>query len=534
MLLTSGALFGGCGITAAEDHADEPFVARELVIGSAERQTVLTGFLTEASIAQLIVLHPDDNGERHLRLYALADDGWKLAREATLGDEVSFVDVVRIAGRDRLILSEPGRLRWFDPDSGSVQDLLPLAVDFDPPRANEVPHVDLGRDVNGDGREDLVVPRGSGFAVLVQEAGGGFADPVEVGASADLSRILGADGYRYDPWSQSRVHEVDHDLDGRVDLVFWNEDHFEVHLQDERGLFATAPITFTTEVPFDSDDPGWLTAGTMEGRVLHSLADLNGDGVADLVVATLDGDRPSKKRSSYEVYFGAASPEDGTVFAKEVGVTFHSKNKVLIGMERVDLDGDDQVDLVLNCIDVRFLEGSLWKRLKGAMGDDLWLDLEFYRQENGRYPHEPNATRRIALDGPPSHREPGSVPLDLVLRGKAHVERRNQKGYRRAFNMVQLLGDLTGDGRLDLLIESTHRGLPISIGVPGPSLFAGRSNNIVVDVPADEEYVWLVDLDQDGKQDILLHHPFTQRDAHGGRKLAPGSEPHRVTTLIAR
>ena len=42
------------------------------------------------------------------------------------------------------------------------------------------------------------------------------------GEPPDLSRIYGADGYRYDPWGQGRVHEVDYDGDGRGDLVFWS------------------------------------------------------------------------------------------------------------------------------------------------------------------------------------------------------------------------------------------------------------------------------------------------------------------------
>jgi len=37
-----------------------------------------------------------------------------------------------------------------------------------------------------------------------------------------------------------------------------------------------------------------------------------------------------------------------------------------------------------------------------------------------------------------------------------------------------------------------------------------------------------------GKQDILMHHPFTLRDIHGGRVRALGTEPHRVTMLITR
>ena len=90
-------------------------------------------------------------------------------------------------------------------------------------------------------------------AICIQMSDGTFADPVKIGPSTEMGRIYGADGYRYDPWSQSRVHEVDHDGDGRGDLVFWNEDHFEVHAQDERGLFAPVGATITTEVAFDSD-----------------------------------------------------------------------------------------------------------------------------------------------------------------------------------------------------------------------------------------------------------------------------------------
>jgi hypothetical protein len=53
-------------------------------------------------------------------------------------------------------------------------------------------------------------------------------------------------------------------------------------------------------------------------------------------------------------------------------------------------------------------------------------------------------------------------------------------------------------------------------------------------VPNDEETTWLVDLNEDGKQDALMHHPFSLRDAHGARRLPPGSERHRLTLLIAR
>ena len=80
----------------------------------------------------------------------------------------------------------------------------------------------------------------------------------------------------------------------------------------------------------------------------------------------------------------------------------------------------------------------------------------------------------------------------------------------------------------------THEALRVFVGVPGPDLFSRLPQNVAVALPNDEEYTWLVDLNKDGKQDILMHHPFTLRDGHGAPTGRPGTEPHRVTMLIAQ
>ena len=123
------------------------------------------------------------------------------------------------------------------------------------------------------------------------------------------------------------------------------------------------------------------------------------------------------------------------------------------------------------------------------------------------------------------------MPLDIALRGGTHESRKTQERWPRAFNRYLRLGDVTGDGRLDLLIEHTYREMYVFVGVPGPDLFARRPQKVAVSIPRDEastwedatwdeEYTWLVDLNKDGKQDILMHHPST-------------TWPHRVVMLIA-
>ena len=514
--------------------AEFTFEQYEVVIGAAKHQTVLTGFLLNGAVADLAVVKIDENDNRHLRIYAFSDGTWVLRLDTTLRPEVLFVDVANIDGDDRLITYESDRLNWFDPESKTERALVSVTSNFKPPRKDEIPHVDITRDVNGDARDDLVVPDTDGFWVFTQTSDGAFAEKVKIGPPTEMERIRGADGYRYDPWSQSRVHEIDYNRDGRTDLAFWNGDHFEVHLQDKSGLFTPQAKPFMTDVVFDSDRLSSLTTGDMTGSVLRSLTDLNGDGIADMVVFKLSGRDISNKHSSYEVHFGAATSEGCTMFAADADITFQSDGSIQLGMKPHDFNRDGQDDLMITTIDLKFLKGSLWKRIKGFMGDDIRLDLEFYQMEEGRYPSTPNTTRRIALDGVPSHREPGWVPLDIVLQGGTHERRNTQKNYSRAFNTTLRIGDVTGDGRSDLLIGDHPRIMAVFAGVLGSEMFTRQPQEVAVTLPNDEEYTWLVDLNKDGVQDILMHHPFTKRDAHGAQTQPSGTEPHRIKVLIAR
>ncbi|MCP3981452.1 MAG: VCBS repeat-containing protein [bacterium] len=503
--LLLGASLAGC--TAAGPFTDDLFEQHDVVIGSAERQTVLSGFLLGGAVAELAVVHIDEHDDRRLRVYSFGDGTWAPRLDATLRREVSFVDVANIDGRDRLVTYGGGNLNWFDPESASERPLVAVTSDFSPPPGGAILHVDVTRDVNGDDRDDLVVPDSHGFRVFIQMEGGAFADPVKLGPSTGMPRIYGADGYRYDPWVPGRLHEMDYDRDGRGDLAFWNEDHFEVHHQDEHGLFAEAATTFTTDVIFDSDELASLAApqgvrsrrkdhmppGDLTGRVLHRLTDMNGDGVADLVVFSLEGGSLWSMHSTYEVHFGTPSP-GGTEFAPDISTAIRSDG-ICFGMEQHDFDRDGQADMMLTIIDPDLLK-VIGMLIDAFLTHSVSLDLEFYRMKDGIYPAKPNTTRQARSDTP-------------------------RKGEDRSSFPAVLIGDVNGDHRSDLLVGRSRREMRVFLGVPGPDLFARRPQRVSVAMPRDEEHTWLVDLNRDGKQDILMHHPST-------------TEPHRVTMLIAR
>ena len=452
-MLVVRVCLSGCMMPAAMHSGSEPaaaygFERYEVAIGAAERQTVLTGFLSGGSVADLAVVHVDGNDDRRLRIFTFTDGDWAPEVDTTLRPVISFVDVADIDGRDRLIAYGDGRLTWFDPDTGTERELAAVTSDFSPPPRGAVLHVDITRDLNGDGRDDLVVPHGHGFQVLVQLSAGAFADPVTIGPSTGRDRVYGVDGYRYRPWVEGgRVHEMDYDLDGRSDLVFWNQDHFAVHLQDERGLFAAeASTTFTTEVAFDSDDPASLAAprevrhrriddgltGAPTGRVLYSLTDLNGDGVADLVVFSLEIKSMWNVHSTYEVHPGEPTPEGGTVFAPDAGAAILSDG-LPYGIGRYDFDHDGQVDVVYTT-----MKFGVFKTIRmigqGLLTRSVPMRLDFYRMEGGIYSDKPSATRRI------KGRAPGV------------------SGEKGIFHPSVLIGDVNGDSRLDLLVQKGRKG----------------------------------------------------------------------------
>ena len=521
-MLVFGVFLSGCsGLfgKAADPMSPVPmeftFEQYEVVTGAAKHQTVLTGSLLGDATAELIVVNIDEEDNRRLHIYAFDDDSWALRLEATLHPEVLFVDVADIGGRDRLITYENGRLNWFDPESATVHPLVTVTSNTPPP-IGEIPHLDVTRDLNNDNRDDLVVPDSDGFWVFIQMDDGTFADPVKIGSSIEMGRIYAADGYRYNPWTEGSIHEMDYDQDGRSDLVFWNEDHFVVHRQDERGLFSPVATTFTTEVAFDSDDLGSLVApagvrgrrfdhgapGAMTGRVLHGLTDMNHDGIADLSIFSLEAGKSRflgqtselwGMNSSYEVHFGRQTP-GGTVFGTEVGTMIRSDGIPFeIGVR--DFDHNGQVDVMFAVIDPGIFK-IIGMLARGIATHSALLDLNLYRMEGGSYPNEPDATRKIKTYSP------------------------GDSGKKAMHFPSLLFGDVNGDSRSDLLVQHGRKELRVFIGVPGPDLFARKPQKVAVTMPY-EEHTQLVDFNKDGVQDLLMHHPST-------------AEPHRVTMLIAQ
>ena len=516
-----------------DPYGSPPFLfdRHEMTAGSNKEQTVLTGSLLGGPVADFAFVSVDEQGIRRLEIHAYDGSAWRPRLSATLGAEVLFVDIAAIGGHERLITYEPGRFNWFNPETMKEQLLIEVEGTFRPTTRDRIPHVDLTRDLNRDGRDDLVMPGVDGFWISVQRDDGSFAPfsrygPAEPFADTpvsgfDLEEGALKKGTTYGdvgitaatvPLYLNRIHQLDYDQDGRIDLAFWNRDHFAIHLQTDTAEFTPAATRANIRVPFDFDgvysraadytDQGIFAllfgiGKKTERTVLHSFRDLNGDGAADLVLLTLRGRSITKQRSQYAVHFGKSS-SDGLRFEANPDATFRPRGKAggmqpwgYASQSFEDFDGDGRTDMLFRQVKVDF--GGM---LLALIGKSVAIDLEIFSMQEGVFRTKPAARRKLRRFSPFA-------------------------GADNIFFPPVMTGDVNGDGRTDLVAGRDPEKLHLYPGVAGPELLGKKPVAVNVLLPRDERDARLADMNLDGKQDIVLHHRSR-------------NEPDRVVILMAR
>lgn len=472
--------------------AEPEFEIFELQTGLAEHQIVLSGFVytdPASSYANLIVINVDDQDNRDLVIYTLIEKNWVSVSTLPIGKQVIFVDLVKVGGVDRLLLFERNRVSWLQPETGEIHFMKAIATIYNVPLKHEILSLDVSRDVNDDGLEDLLLPGFDGYQLFMQHKSGqgeneGFSDPVVIGPPSEMNISIESN-----PWYQPRaMHKLDYDHDGRSDLVFWNTDHFDVYLQDQKGMFTAKPERFNSNVAFDADGFYSLEFGDdlddedEEQKVLFSLSDLSGDGTADLMTYKLEGRSVFGKKSTYEIYLGKKTPAGKTIFQERANTTIRSKG-VQFDIQDHDFDLDGQTDMLVMSVEL-----GIGKIVGALLTGSTSFDLGLYRMEGGRYPEKPNVTRKV------------KVEFDLST--------------GTTFVPSVLVADITGDGRSDLIVQEGRDALKIFVGVAGTSLFAKKAILVALTLPDKEDSVRLADLNRDHKMDILMHFQSSSRANH--------------------
>ncbi len=238
--------------------------------------------------------------------------------------------------------------------------------------------------------------------------------------------------------------------------------------------FSPAAVELPTPFELTTDD---VTVSFGFGRdvdqtrsLLYRVDDFNGDGVGDIATSTLEVGGLFDQATRYDFYFGRRSG-NATVF-DGVPDTSISSDGVQGPLERSDLDGDGRVDFGM----LSFKLG-IGKIVSVLLTGSVSFNMNFYLMGKGGYAADPNVQRRVKLR------------LDL---GSGRV----------AGNWISV-GDLTGDGIQDLLVQADADRVDVYPGTGTAELFAKRPIRVDVDL-SDQGSVRLADLNGDGKDDMFM------------------------------
>ena len=366
------------------------------------------------------------------------------------------------------------------------------------PVEDEVMRRELCRDLDGDGKLDLMVPQRDGFAVLRNLGQLRFAPPARLAAPPKATLHPGW------PRISSQLfasywfpNPLLCQFDGRdaQELVLAREGTLSVHAAPAPGELPlqsrgswTIPdqkqFSMNAENPFELDFTMPLI-----------LRDLDGDG-------RLDASSTHVGQGTTRLFLQRTGDpaKDFSAPAQSVRV----KGVTLLAFY-VDLDGDGLLDLVLPRLD----KINLWSVIKVFISRSVPVEVLFFFQRPGGaapFADEPDDTREI------------EIPVSLGGKGE---------GLNLGTTIVANAGDFDGDGLLDLLHRTENDRLSFYRGVRGRRFEEQPSS--AVEIPDVDPYrfclaeVW--DLDRDGKDDVLLRYTSWDRDGDRITVLTSGGKP---------
>lgn len=468
-------LFGVFSVQAEQSPRYRIF---ELLPGEATELSVFHGFMRKADHAEIIVVKMIEDQKRLLQVFVAHEGAYDPlpVLELQLPDNVIHIEMGRIGDADSLVLFTAHEATLLDPISGERRRLIEFSSIYNVPAKGSLPEIDVMRDLNDDGLDDFIIPGFTGYSIYIQNPRGQFIDAVKL----SIPPVMEMTYNEYPLYKLRKIYHVDLNADGRKDLAFWDNDHLVVYPQTPEGRFSIATFNLSPQVKFDEEGFDGVSMQMGEGdqsdiekKALFEIKDFDQDGYPELVTLKVKSKGVFKKRTTYEFHRGLSSPES-VKFSIQPESKIESRG-IQFEMQEHDLNGDDQIDIVVFSVEIRL--GTLIKALLLGSVD---IDLSFYQMVDGRYPKKPNLVREITATFDFSS---GDVYIPTVL-----------------------ITDVTGDGLADLLVQDGPKKLKLYAGRNDKRLFERRAEIIKVAMPNSPDNVHLADLNRDKKKDIIIIH----------------------------
>jgi hypothetical protein len=343
-------------------------------------------------------------------------------------------------------------------------------------------HLDMVLDINDSGLSDFLIPDFTAYHVLIQKTDGSF-DRYQLPIDAQV-QLWGKE-----PQVMPRLpYAIDFNLDGKTDIVFVRDSQLRVFLQQQDGGFSEEFQTVAPGITISSDVEAIVRSG--EGRDfgglvihrVHDFTDLDNDGLADLIIRREQYSSAVEQHYNYRIHYGRRS-DKGLHFSAEPDAHINTRG-IQFESTFADINGDQRKDFYTPS--ATFGVGTIIRALiSGTTG----LDMQFYLMKEDRTfsdkpDHNHKAQANVSV---------GRAAIDLPLFQVANITSGQHKDL------------ILGEGQEQMLIINSKDGL----------LFSGDSRRFKTLLPRDGARVKVMDINNDGKDDLVL--PFDRLDREEAR-----------------
>jgi hypothetical protein len=381
-------------------------------------------------------------------------------------------ELVILTPRGLLAQSFRGRV------AGAPRKLLEQPTLFNQPVSGELPRVRVVHDVAGPASHDLLVPSVGALGIWKRN-GPAYEKTAELEVDMEVAsggRRSGGPGGKAAAipaielrYAFPAIHLADFDGDGLRDIIATQEDRVAVYRQAAGLLFHPQP-DFTRDFAV-------RTASDHRERSSNAnvlVADLDGDGIADLVVRKQVFQGVASAASTSYVFYG----KKGGGYAKAAAQELTSEGIGLLQVQLLDVTGDGRPDLV-----VPYTSFGVFALIRMLTAKTAGVDLQIFPFEPKphRFAPEPAFERRLKF------RIPLSGDSDLQA--------------------ISLAADFTGDGKPDLVFGVAEDELAIYPALGGGEFAEDPAETVAVRAAGVLD---TVDLDGKGRSDLVLHYPQTR------------------------
>lgn len=451
---------------------------------SAQSFTLKTVELGHPANGDLIQVGPSiavsghGSNERWLSLIDLKDFS---AIAVDIPSNAQFFSKMRLAGAEREQLVFLTAKGVYALQENKLKELAKTSSMFPVVDHKRLPHLDIALDINNSGLSDLLIPDFTAHHLLVQQPEGNFKHyRFAIDAEVQMRE------FNTPHFMPRRAFPVDINLDNKKDVVFLRDGKLLAFLQQSDGSFSEQPKIITPNMAISLDGEANIRSGegrSFEGLTIYRMqdfTDLDGDGMADMVIRREKFSSAVEQSYSYGVHYGQRG-ESGLTFSKKPDARIETEG---IQFESIfaDVNGDGRKDFYTPS--ATFSVGTI---IRALISGTTALDIQFYLMNEDRsFDQQPNYNQKALADVSISR---GTVDLPVFQVAAINT------GAKKTL--------ILGEKQEQLRIYQDDE----------TQLFSSKVQRFKTPLPRDGSKVKVIDVNADGKEDLVL--PFDSQDKEG-------------------